>query len=134
MQRSTHRILTTHTGSLPRPDDLLEMLMAREQGRLHDLPGFYARVREAIGECVHKQRVTGLDIVNDGEWSKPDYSTYVKSRLTGFEGEPTPTDTGRDLLDFPEFAPFRRTSVQQMMPQVQRPDRLEGLLRRQARH
>jgi 5-methyltetrahydropteroyltriglutamate--homocysteine methyltransferase len=88
MQRSTHRILTTHTGSLPRPDDLLEMLMAREQGRLHDMPAFHARVREAIGECVRKQRDTGLDIVNDGEWSKPDYSTYIKSRLTGFEGVP----------------------------------------------
>jgi 5-methyltetrahydropteroyltriglutamate--homocysteine methyltransferase len=62
--------------------------MAREQGSLHDMPAFHAHVREAISECVRKQRDTGLDIVNDGEWSKPDYSTYVKNRFTGFEGEP----------------------------------------------
>src|SRR5262249_1618952 len=105
MQRSTHRILTTHCGSLPRPNDLLEMLLAREQGSWHDMPAFRARVREAIGECVRKQLDTGLDIVNDGEWSKPDYSTYVKHRFTGFEGEPTPLDISRDLLDFPEYAP-----------------------------
>jgi 5-methyltetrahydropteroyltriglutamate--homocysteine methyltransferase len=114
MQRSTQRILTTHTGSLPRPDDLLAMLMSREQGHLQDMQALHTRVREAIGECFRKQRDVGLDIVNDGEWSKPDYSTYVKSRLTGFEGEPTPADTGRDMLDFPEYAPFRRTGLQQM--------------------
>jgi len=114
MKRSTHRILTTHCGSLPRPNDLLEMLMAREQGRLHDMPAFHARVREAISECVRKQRDTGLDIVNDGEWGKPDYSTYVKNRFTGFEGEPTPPDTSRDMLDFPEFAPYRRAGLQQL--------------------
>jgi 5-methyltetrahydropteroyltriglutamate--homocysteine methyltransferase len=101
MKRGTHRILTTHCGSLPRPDDLVEMLMARDQGHLPDMQAFHARVREAIGECVRKQRHTGLDIVNDGEWSKPDYSTYVKNRFTGFEGEPTPPDTSRDMLDFP---------------------------------
>ena len=112
MQRSTQRILTTHCGSLPRPDDLLEMLMAREEGRLHDMQAFHARVRKAVGECVRQQRDTSLDIVNDGEWSKPDYSTYVKNRLTGFAGEPTPPDTGRDRLDFPEYAPFRRSGVQ----------------------
>ena len=114
MPRSTHRILTTHCGSLPRPDDLLQMLLAREQGSLPDLQAFHTRVREAIGECVRRQRDTGLDIVNDGEWSKPDYSTYVKNRFTGFEGEPTPTDTGRDMLDFPEYAPYRRTGVNQL--------------------
>ena len=114
MPRSTHRILTTHCGSLPRPDDLLQMLLAREQGSLPDLQAFHTRVREAIGECVRKQRDTGLDIVNDGEWSKPDYSTYVKNRFTGFEGEPTPTDIGRDMLDFPEYAPYRRTGVNQL--------------------
>ena len=114
MERSTRRILTTHCGSLPRPDDLLEMLMARDQGRLSDLSAFHRRVRDAIGDCVRRQRDTGLDIVNDGEWSKPDYSTYVKNRLTGFEGEPTPPDTGRDILDFPEFAAYRRTGLGQL--------------------
>lgn len=83
MQRSMQRILAMHTDSLPRPDALLEMFMARKQGRVHDMTAFHTRVREAIGECIRKQRDIGLDIVNDGEWSKPDYSTYVKSRLTG---------------------------------------------------
>jgi 5-methyltetrahydropteroyltriglutamate--homocysteine methyltransferase len=73
------------------------------------------RETEKSGECVRQQRNAGLDIVNDGEWSKPDYSTYVKNRFTGFEGEPTPADIGRDMVDFPEYAAFRRTGVQQMM-------------------
>jgi methionine synthase II (cobalamin-independent) len=101
MQRSTYCIMTTHCGSLPRPNDLLEMLMAREQGSLHDMQAFHARVREAVGECVRKQRDTGVDIVYDGEWSKPDYSTYVKNRYTGrvdcgfatFAGAPTVVPT-----------------------------------------
>ena len=105
MQRSTDRILTTHCGSLPRPNDLLDMLMAREQVVYMTCRLFMRACAEAISECVRKQRDTGLDIVNDGEWSKPDYSTYVKNRFTGFEGEPTPTDTSRDMLDFPEYAP-----------------------------
>lgn len=113
MQQSTHGILTTHCGSLPRPNDLLDMLIARDQGHLQDMSAFETRVRDAIGECVRKQLDTGLDIVNDGEWSKPDYSTYVKNRFTGFEGEPTPPDIGRDLLDFPEYAAYRRPGAQQ---------------------
>jgi 5-methyltetrahydropteroyltriglutamate--homocysteine methyltransferase len=108
MKRSTDRILTTHCGSLPRPDDLLSMLMQRERGELQDLQAFNARVRESIAECVRRQTQAGIDIVNDGEWSKPDYSTYVKNRFTGFGGESTPGDTSRDMIDFPEFAPFRR--------------------------
>ena len=113
MQRSTQRILTTHCGSLPRPDDLLEMLMAREEGRLHDMQAFHARLREAVGECVRKQRDTGLDIVNDGEWSKPDYSTYVKDRFTGFEGERhrrTPAGTGSSSRSTPH-SPRRRAQI-----------------------
>jgi 5-methyltetrahydropteroyltriglutamate--homocysteine methyltransferase len=108
MKRSTDRILTTHGGSLPRPDDLLAMLMARDEGKLENVAAFEARVRQAVGECVDKQTAIGLDIVNDGEWSKSDYSTYVKNRFTGFEGESTPGDTSRDMLDFPEYAPLRR--------------------------
>ena len=97
------------------------------------MPAFHARVRRAISECVRKQRDTGLDIVNDGEWSKPDYSTYVKNRFTGFEGEPTPTDTV-GTCSISRVRPYRRTSLQQLTPHVQRPDRLEGLRRRPARH
>src|SRR5262245_59403519 len=99
MKRSVNRILTTHCGSLPRPADLLQMLIARDKGNLDDLPEFQARLKDAVGECIAKQIAVGLDIVNDGEWSKPDYSTYVKDRLTGFNGEPTQMETGRDMLD-----------------------------------
>ncbi len=107
MKRSTDRILTTHCGSLPRPADLLEMLMAKDHGTFTDLPAFETRVRSAIAECVGLQTESGLDVVNDGEWSKSDYSTYVKDRFTGFEGESTPQSPSRDMADFPEFAPYR---------------------------
>jgi 5-methyltetrahydropteroyltriglutamate--homocysteine methyltransferase len=111
MKRSTDRILTTHVGSLPRPADLYELLMAKDQGKLTDTAAFEARVREAVAECVQLQTERGLDVVNDGEWSKPDYSTYVKDRFTGFEGPETSqaamVTTSRDMSDFPEFAPFR---------------------------
>jgi len=107
MKRSTDRILTTHVGSLPRPDDLTEMLMARDKGVPLDTAAFEARVRRGVGEVVQKQKDAGLDIINDGEWGKPDYSTYIKNRLTGFEGSPTQADPSRDMADFPEFAPYR---------------------------
>jgi 5-methyltetrahydropteroyltriglutamate--homocysteine methyltransferase len=107
MKRSDSRILTTHTGSLPRPDDLVELLLQRDRGELKDVSGFEARVAEATREVVRRQVEIGIDVVNDGEWGKPDYSTYIKDRLTGFEGDPTPQATGRDMLDYPEFAPYR---------------------------
>jgi 5-methyltetrahydropteroyltriglutamate--homocysteine methyltransferase len=111
MKRSENRILTTHTGSLPRPDDLLDLLMQRDHSELGDVASFERQVAEATKEVVRRQRETGIDIVNDGEWSKPDYSTYIKNRLTGFEGPPTQQNPGRDTLDFPEFAPYRRGGV-----------------------
>jgi 5-methyltetrahydropteroyltriglutamate--homocysteine methyltransferase len=108
MNRSTDRILTTHVGSLPRPDDLTAMLMARDKGEPLDNAAFQARVKQGVAEVVSHQRAAGIDVVNDGEWSKPDYSTYIKNRLTGFEGSPTQQAPSRDMSEFPEFAPFRR--------------------------
>ena len=113
MNRSTNRILTTHVGSLPRPDDLTAMLMARDRGDALDLAAFETRVKQGVAQVVRMQHETGIDVVNDGEWSKPDYSTYVKNRLTGLEGRPTAQGgagfpASRDMSDFPEFAPFRR--------------------------
>jgi 5-methyltetrahydropteroyltriglutamate--homocysteine methyltransferase len=113
MNRSTDRILTTHVGSLPRPDDLTAMLMARDRGEALDAAAFEARVTQGVAEVVKRQRDSGIDVVNDGEWSKPDYSTYVKNRLTGFEGRPTVQagadsfPPSRDMADFPEYAPLR---------------------------
>jgi len=103
MKRSTKRILTTHTGSLPRPDDLTEMLYARDRGESFDQAGLDARVRTVTAEIVRQQVDSGIDVVNDGEVSKISYSTYVKERLTGFDGEGHLPGIG-DLRDFPEFA------------------------------
>ena len=102
MKRSTDRILTTHTGSLPRPSDLLPLIAAAESGNAADANRLQARVQSAVAEVVRKQVDAGVDIVNDGEASKPSYSTYVKDRLTGFEGEADVMAIA-DLGDYPEF-------------------------------
>jgi 5-methyltetrahydropteroyltriglutamate--homocysteine methyltransferase len=111
MKQSTDRILTTHTGSLPRPWDLITTLEAMDTGTLPDPDAFDARVRQAVTEVIRKQRAAGVDVVNDGEQGKVGYSTYVRHRLTGFEGAhlvlPRP-----DWADFPEaMARQPRTSV-----------------------
>jgi 5-methyltetrahydropteroyltriglutamate--homocysteine methyltransferase len=103
MQRSTDRFLTTHTGSLPRPDDLIRMMYAKEEGVPVDPAALAARVRAAVAEVVEKQVAAGLDIVNDGEMSKPSYATYVKDRLAGFGGTGN-TFVYQDLADFPVLA------------------------------
>jgi 5-methyltetrahydropteroyltriglutamate--homocysteine methyltransferase len=103
MKRSTERFLTTHTGSLPRPDDLIRMMFAREEGVPVDRVALAARVRAAVAEVVQRQVAAGIDIVNDGELSKPSYATYIKDRLTGFGGESQPLQY-QDLVDFPDFA------------------------------
>src|SRR2546427_4157472 len=115
MKRSTERILTTHTGSLPRPDDLVTMLYAKEKGELQDQAAFEARVRTATAEVVRKQLECGVDVVNDGEVGKIGYSTYVKDRLTGFEGEASPL-VAADLLEFRDYGRrvFRDTPIESM--------------------
>jgi 5-methyltetrahydropteroyltriglutamate--homocysteine methyltransferase len=105
MNRSTDRILSTHTGSLPRPDGLDEQLTALDRGTLGDaqreqLP---ERIREAVIGIVARQAETGIDVVSDGEMSKYGYATYVKQRLSGLDGD----DVGlalSDLSDVPGFA------------------------------
>jgi 5-methyltetrahydropteroyltriglutamate--homocysteine methyltransferase len=103
MKRSTERILTTHTGSLPRPWDLTTALEALDAGTMPDSAAFDARVRSAVAEVVRKQVEAGVDIINDGEQGKVGYSTYVRHRLTGFEGEST-MPARADWADFPEAA------------------------------
>ena len=102
MKRSTERFLTTHTGSLPRPADLIRMMFAKEEGVLVDPVALAARVRAAVAEVVAKQVEAGIDLVNDGEMSKPSYATYVKDRLTGFGGTGN-TFVYQDLADFPSL-------------------------------
>ena len=102
MQRSETRFLTTHTGSLPRPDDLIRMMYAREEGVPVDAAALAARVRAAVAEVVQKQVAAGIDIVNDGEMSKASYATYIKDRLNGFGGSGN-TFVYQDLADFPKL-------------------------------
>ncbi|HXG04858.1 MAG TPA: cobalamin-independent methionine synthase II family protein [Candidatus Binatia bacterium] len=103
MRGSTERFLTTHTGSLPRADDLVRAMFAREEGVPVDAAALAARIRAAVAEVVRRQVQVGLDVVNDGEQSKPSYATYVKDRLAGFGGESHPLQY-RDLVDFPSMA------------------------------
>src|SRR6184192_3169089 len=103
MLRSTDGFLTTHTGSLPRPADLIRMMFAKEEGVPVDPAALGARIRAAVVEAVNKQVKAGVSIVNDGEMSKPSYATYVKDRLNGFGGASHPLQY-RDLVDFPGMA------------------------------
>ncbi len=100
MQRSTERFLTTHTGSLPRPDDLIRMMFAKEEGVPIDGPALNERIERAVEEIVGKQTAAGIDVVNDGEMSKPSYATYIKDRLNGFGGS-SQALVYQDLVDFP---------------------------------
>jgi 5-methyltetrahydropteroyltriglutamate--homocysteine methyltransferase len=103
MKRSTDRFLTTHTGSLPRPDDLIRMMYARQEGVPVDAVALERRVAAAVAEVVQKQAAAGIDLINDGEMSKPSYATYITDRLSGFGGTGN-TFVYQDLADFPNLA------------------------------
>ena len=100
MKRSTERILTTHTGSLPRPSGLP---LPGTDAALGGNAATDAQLREAVGTIVRSQRDAGVDIVNDGEMSKPSYSTYVTGRLTGFEDGTPETRVLYESVEFPEY-------------------------------
>src|SRR5690349_14177612 len=102
MHRSDQRFLTTHTGSLPRPDDLIRLMYAKEEGIPVEPQALAARVRTAVAEIVGKQADAGVDLINDGELSKPSYATYIKDRLNGFGGTGN-TFVYQDLADFPRL-------------------------------
>jgi 5-methyltetrahydropteroyltriglutamate--homocysteine methyltransferase len=108
MRRSTDRILTTHTGSLPRPQSLVDLMVAKEAGEPVDAARLEAEVDAAVKDIVARQIDVGVDVVNDGEVSKVGYSTYVKERLTGFGGSQTMARGSNigptDLFDYPVFA------------------------------
>src|SRR3954470_13940104 len=103
MKRSTDRILTTHTGSLPRPPDLLEQLVRRDRGEAVDAEALDARVREAVADSVRRQAAAGIAVVNDGEAGKNGSSTSVPERVEGFGGEAEPPGPPPDMLEFPEY-------------------------------
>ncbi len=104
MRRSSDRILTTHTGSLPRPEDLDRLIADREAGRAVDGAGFEKRVSQAVADVVASQLAAGVTVVSDGEMGKVGYSTYVKDRLTGFGGTGRPIRTVEGS-EFPELSP-----------------------------
>ena len=108
MQRSSERILTTHVGSLPRPADVLEAVNAKEQGEPVDEAAHAARLRGAVSEIVRKQIELGIDVIDDGEFGKPSFVSYVNERLGGFEPDTevrrgSPWADSREARSFPEF-------------------------------
>jgi 5-methyltetrahydropteroyltriglutamate--homocysteine methyltransferase len=107
MKLSTDRILTTHVGSLPRPDDLFELMLARMDGKPVDEAAYAARVRQAVVDSVRQQANAGLDVVSDGEMGKPSFITYASQRLAGLEkregSRPSPFSNTRETRDFPEY-------------------------------
>src|SRR6266852_8579535 len=102
MKRSIERILTTHTGSLPRPDNLMQMMIAREQGQPVSAGELADTVHHAVADAVKHQVAVGIDIISDGEMSKIGFANYVKDRLTGFGGQSIPF-TAQDILDHPDL-------------------------------
>ena len=107
MKRSTERILTTHTGSLPRPQLMLDLLLQQQQGQLEDETLLHRSVRDAVADVVSRQVECGLDVINDGEMGRVDYTVFVKDLLTGFEGESmAPIGAGDE--EFPELGELLR--------------------------
>ena len=96
------RILTTHVGSLPRSQKVVDLIFARERNEPYDQADFDAAMTEAVTETVGRQKEAGIDIVSDGETSKISYATYVKVRYTGFDGD-SPRNAPADLKLFPSF-------------------------------
>src|SRR5712691_6782032 len=122
MQLSTDRILTTHTGSLPRPKPLIDLILGRERGGGIDTAEFEAQAAKAVDDIVARQVAAGVDVVSDGEMSKPSYTTYIRHRVGGIEPDPRAAEKGRDimigrdLLAHPDFADRRRNLSESPFP------------------
>ncbi len=111
-------IKTTHVGSLPRTQDVVDFIFAREHGQDYDQAAFDAAMTSAVSETVKKQVDAGVDIVSDGETSKISYATYVKDRYTGFGGD-SPRNAPADLKQFPTF--LKRLAEDGGTPKYARP-------------
>jgi 5-methyltetrahydropteroyltriglutamate--homocysteine methyltransferase len=114
MKPGTGRILTTHSGSLPRPAGFLPLVLAREAGQPVDDARFDTEARAAVRETVQRQANAGVDVVSDGEMSKPSYATYVKDRLTGFGGEASVEEIVGSVMGMAEFPDFAAKMAQLM--------------------
>ena len=104
MKTSTDRILTTHVGSLPRPDELIQLLQLKEQGEAYDRAQFDRCVADSVDWIVARQVAAKIDLVSDGEMSKISYATYLKDRLNGFNGKAAENRAAADLLDYLGYA------------------------------
>ena len=118
MKTSQDRILTTHIGSLPRSKAVTDVVFARERGELLDADAARETIRAAVLDAVRRQRAAGIDIASDGEMSKISYATYIKDRLTGFDGD-SPRQPPKDLEEFPAF--LRRQAGSGGTPTYRRP-------------
>ncbi len=118
MKLSQERILTTHVGSLPRSKDVFHLVFAKEAGEQLDLETYDRVIADAVKTVVSKQTEVGVDVVSDGEQSKISYATYIKHRLTGFEGD-SPRRTPKDLEEYPAFS--KRASESGGVPTFSRP-------------
>jgi 5-methyltetrahydropteroyltriglutamate--homocysteine methyltransferase len=98
MKTSTDRILTTHTGSLPRPKSLIALILDRERGAVIPPAEFEAATAKAVDDIVAQQVAAGVDVVSDGEMSKPSYTTYIRHRVSGIEMDPRAAEQGRDIM------------------------------------
>src|SRR4249919_592680 len=127
------RILTTHTGSLPRTAKVVEQLIAEEKKPGTHRAELQAAVREAVAGVVREQVECGLDIINDGEQGRTDYTVHVLKRLTGYEGESAPP-MGTGEPEFPELAEILKHFASPFPPRLQRLGRVEGLAGSAGRH
>ncbi|MBT6441447.1 MAG: cobalamin-independent methionine synthase II family protein [Alphaproteobacteria bacterium] len=118
MKLSTDRILTTHVGSMPRSDVVSDMLLAKEAGELDDLAAFDDVMHKAVLDVVQHQVEVGIDIVSDGEMSKIGYATYIKDRLTGFDGD-SPRRIPADLEQYPAYV--QKIASHGETPKLKRP-------------
>ena len=104
MKRSDERILTTHVGSLPRTDQLIELMDQRGQGVDTNRDGLHGAINEATQRAIRRQADVGIDIGNDGEQSRPGFHIYVSERLDGFSDQTIPRPQWADIEAFPEYA------------------------------
>jgi 5-methyltetrahydropteroyltriglutamate--homocysteine methyltransferase len=105
VQQNTSLIQTTHIGSLPRPHDLLDAMKAKFSGQPFDQAAFDRSLAAAVKDCVQQQAACGIDIVTDGEFSKPGFFTYIQERLDGFESRPSQQllSFQKEIAAFPEY-------------------------------
>ena len=126
MKRSTEHILTTHTGSLPRPPELLDALQCRDRGE-GDGKRLDEQVRAAVADVVRRQVDAGVSVVNDGEAGKIGYATYVKERLDGFGGEAGMAGLLADMAEFPDYMQRVLSGIDFAMPACVGPVTYRGL-------